>query len=116
MIILIVEDNLPIQVSLEEMLGTHEVQCEFANTVEEATQQLEEFGDRLDMVITDYQLPDGVGVDVIQVVKGMQLRCQVIGMSGDPENWAAFLTAGAIGVLEKPFVEEECLSLIFSKS
>ncbi len=110
--VLIVDDNLAVQSALSELLSTEEMECELADIVSEAIRQLEAIGERLDLVITDYQLPDGVGTEIIWAVKGMKLDCKVIGMSGNGDNKAPFLAAGAVGFLEKPVGEKEVVSMV----
>ncbi|WP_134726049.1 response regulator [Paracoccus luteus] len=55
------------------------------------------------VVIIDMGLPDGNGADLIAQMSALDPRVPVVlGMSGDPDNKAVAMAAGADGFIEKP--------------
>ena len=70
--ILIVEDQpicrLGIRSTLQNSTLNHQILAE-ATTVAEAIKALEDFGNEIDLILLDYMLPDGTGMDVIQAAK-----------------------------------------------
>jgi CheY-like chemotaxis protein len=77
--VLIVEDNTAVCLLLKEMLSDHEVVV--AVTKEEALAWIEEL--RLpDLVLCDYDLPDGTGVEVLKKIRAVSPQSRLILMSG----------------------------------
>jgi len=73
-------------------------------------------GRRFSLAITDLRLPDMSGLDVLTAVLAENPRCAVILISayGTPEIFADALSRGAAGVLSKPFLPSQILSLVRS--
>lgn len=77
--ILIVEDNTAVALILKEMLSGHDVTI--ATTKGEALVLIGEFC-LPDMVLCDYDLPDGTGVDVLKKIRVVSPQSRLILMSG----------------------------------
>lgn len=110
--ILVVDDETSIADLLAALLGafhpTWEVQT--ANTAATAACILEEVGDKeLDCLITDYNLKDGVGTELIEVARRRHLPAKLILMSGADEETARQTgkTVGIDGFLKKPFAPKD---------
>ena len=72
-----------------------------ADCLKSASRHLQTY--RPSVVIIDMGLPDGDGADLIGLIAQTQPRLPVIlGMSGDPDNKASAIRAGADGFLTKP--------------
>lgn len=72
-----------------------------ADCLRSASRHLQTY--RPSVVIVDLGLPDGDGADLIAQIAQTRPRVPVIlGMSGDPDNEDAAMTAGADGFLAKP--------------
>ncbi|MDO5613129.1 MAG: response regulator [Paracoccus sp. (in: a-proteobacteria)] len=72
-----------------------------ADSLKSATRHLLTY--RPAVVIADMGLPDGNGAELIARIHGAEPRVPVIlGLSGDPDNEAAAMAAGANGFLAKP--------------
>jgi DNA-binding NtrC family response regulator len=56
----------------------------------------------LDVVITDFHLPDGIGLTVLAAVHAQHPSCPAYVISGEPNVALHALKAGASGFLSKP--------------
>lgn len=82
--ILYVEDNPGdvelLKMCIERYYGSKNVVLEIAETVEEA---IEVFcSDKYDVVLTDWNLPDGEGIDVVQFIRNKQEDLPIFLLSG----------------------------------
>ncbi len=77
------EDNAAVCLMLKEMLSDHDVTT--AGTRGEALALIERFC-LPDMVLCDYDLPDGTGVDVLKKVRAVSPQSRLILMSGMPSH------------------------------
>jgi len=104
--ILIVEDEGMLAVTLKRLLRSNDLtDVEKAGTVEEARRILTETP--IDFVMTDFNLPDGNGAQVIRFAKERISDIKTLCMSGREENESAALEAGASAFLAKPFTSDE---------
>lgn len=103
--VLLVEDNSDEALSLKMYLESRpevEFTTEWAPTVQSAITRLERGG--VDVVLLDYTLPDGVGVEVIERIKKADPDIENIVYTGrskeDIEEEAK--QAGALDIIQKP--------------
>ena len=84
--ILVVEDQpvcrLGIRMTLSSSGIKHRILAETEN-VSQAIDFLEKKGNDADLVLLDYVLPDGTGMDVIQAVKRLHLELKIVILSGE---------------------------------
>ena len=64
------------------------------------------------MILTDYNLPDGSGIQVAWLARLAHRECPIIGMSGNLDAKRYFFEAEVIVFLEKPFGVEEVLEVV----
>ena len=100
--ILVVDDEPDLRTLYELTLLREGFRVQAAGTVSEARQCLEE--GPFDVVITDMRLPDGMGLELLQLVraKNRSERCIVITAYGSADNAVECLKAGAFDYLTKP--------------
>jgi DNA-binding NtrC family response regulator/nitrogen-specific signal transduction histidine kinase len=77
------------------------LKLDLAPTVSEALDRLE--GGAVDLVLSDFRLPDGTGLDVLEAVKARNLTIPVVLVtgSGDVESAVRLLKAGAANYVVK---------------
>ncbi len=111
--ILIIEDEKNQAELLSEYLEGKGFNCFVAFRVSEARVKLEE--NRIDLVITDYRLPDGNGYEIIKEFKSFnpQLFFIVITAYGDIDIAVKCLKAGARDFLNKPVNIVELEELVY---
>lgn len=83
--VLYVEDN-PGDVELltmciERYYGSENIMLEVAETVEEAQKAFH--ADKYDLVLTDWHLPDGEGIDVVQLIRNIEEDLPIFLLSGE---------------------------------
>ena len=100
--VLVVDDEPDLRTLYELTLLREGYRVETAATVDDAREVLR--GRRFDAMITDMRLPDGSGLDLLQLVRGQQRpeRCIVMTAYGSAENAVEALKAGAFDYLTKP--------------
>ncbi len=86
---------------------------ETATGVEDATARLDTEPDRFDLLVTDFMLEDGTGVEVAQIFREKLPQAPVLIMSGyaPPEEVEA-LTGEDVRFLAKPFEPEALLPAV----
>lgn len=110
--ILVVDDERSIAGALEIILRESGYEVLTANSVFEATTIL---SDRdFDLVITDYRLSDGTGIDLITHIKSETSETEVILMTayGSLEITIEAIKRGAYYYLEKPYTPDRLLTLV----
>ena len=84
--IIIVEDQpicrLGIRSTLERSTLEHQIMAE-AGTVAEALSCLQQYGSQTDIILLDYMLPDGTGMDVIEAAKRLCPDAKIVIFSGE---------------------------------
>ncbi|MDR0224923.1 MAG: sigma-54 dependent transcriptional regulator [Burkholderiaceae bacterium] len=100
--ILVVDDEPDLRTLYELTLLREGYRVETAASVGEARDQLQT--QRFDVVITDMRLPDGMGMELLQDLRGQQRRerCVVMTAYGSAENAVEALRCGAFDYLTKP--------------
>src|ERR1700694_98272 len=99
--ILLVEDDAPTSWRLQDALATAGFQVTSAATLAEARPHLAQSAPQV--LLTDLQLPDGHGVDLIRETRQRlpDTEIMVISIFGDEESVISAITVGATGYLLK---------------
>ena len=98
--VLLVEDDAPTSWRLQDALASAGFQVTAAATLAEARACLTQAGPKV--LLTDLQLPDGHGVDLIRETRErFPETIMVISILGDEESVISAITVGATGYLLK---------------
>jgi EAL domain-containing protein (putative c-di-GMP-specific phosphodiesterase class I) len=110
--ILVVDDNTALLEMLVELLSSKGYEVRPAPSGTAALAELKER--EFDLVLTDIQMPDATGVDVLRSVRQRDLDTPVILMTGNPtvESAVQALELGALRYLVKPFREPDMLGVV----
>ena len=115
--ILIVEDQpicrLGIRMTLTNSGISHKVLTE-AETVSQAVDFLEKNGHDIDLILLDYMLPDGTGMDVIEAVKRIHLSPKIVILSGEAGGAIVkqFMDKGVNGYMDKNIQPDELAKVL----
>ena len=110
--ILIIDDERPILLTLEALLGRHGYQPETAATASYGLRQLK--SNPPAVVLLDLQLPDAEGLEMLAQIKAEHPDTQVIILTAHDSlnNAIESIKRGAYHFISKPYAPEELLSLI----
>jgi two-component system response regulator HydG len=110
--ILVVDDSLSTLEVLERNLRTEHYQVFTASSVPEAIRILE--ATPVDLVITDFKMPEVSGIDLVRHVRENLKETEVIMITGYPsiDGAVTAVKAGAQEFLSKPFTDEELLGAV----
>jgi two-component system response regulator HydG len=110
--ILIVEDDSTFSALLTGFLKKHGNEVQPAISVKEANEQLDQTG--YDLVLLDYRLPDGTGLDVLAHIQTKNLNTAAIVMTSFHDIRTAVKTVklGAYDYITKPVNADELLMVI----
>src|SRR2546421_3677873 len=110
--ILIIDDERPILLTLEALLGRHGYQPEAAATASYGLRRLKETSPAV--VLLDLQLPDADGLEMLAQIKDEHPDTQVIILTAHDSlnNAIESIKRGAYHFISKPYAPEELLSLI----
>ncbi len=117
--LIIVEDQPVCRLGIKMTLGSsgisHQILDEFG-TAAQAIEYLEENGQNVDLILLDYVLPDGTGMDVIQAVKRLGLKAKIVIFSGEAGGATIhqLMEAGVNGFMSKSVGPEEIAVVINS--
>src|SRR5580700_11142305 len=108
--VLVVEDEEKLRRVIELQLKTAGYEVEQAGTAEGALK----LTDRADVIITDLRLPGISGLELLQQLRGQDLRTPVIVMTafGSIETAVEAMKAGAIDFLPKPFSLDHLMTVV----
>ena len=100
--VLVIDDEPDLRTLYELSLTREGYEVVTAGTVAESMQELQ--AGVFHAVVSDMQLPDGLGLEVLKFLSGSQRseRCVVITAHGSAENAVEALKAGAFDYLTKP--------------
>jgi len=103
--VLFVEDFAPGAALVRDALGRRapEIRVEIVSTVAQAIERLNRADADYDAVLTDLNLPDGLGLEIVSHVRGRRLALAVVIVTGsvDDDTWQAAEDAGADGCVAK---------------
>ena len=110
--ILIIDDNQEILFGLEKLLTKSNFKTYTASNLKEAKKALEQY--EYDLIILDWMLPDGSGVDFLAQMRKEFYTTSVLLLSSkqDIEDKVEALDSGADDYLSKPFSNIELLARI----
>ncbi len=102
--ILVIDDEPMIRSIVETLLSRRGYSVVCAGTVEEAVGLFNREGANYRALITDYNLEDGTGVDIVNVIKKKAAGIPVVLMTGSAEmTRTASDEAGFFAYFRKPF-------------
>lgn len=115
--ILVIDDSTTVCKAVAEMLNHSRFKVTTANSGKEALERSDIVG--IDVVLTDIFMPGESGIEVIQRVRENWPEVRMIAMSagyGDEMDGGKALEAarkvGAVASIQKPFTQEDLISLI----
>ena len=110
--ILIIDDERPILLTLEALLGRHGYQVETSGTASLGLKLLKTKSPAL--VLLDLQLPDAEGLQTLDEIKMESPETQVIILTAHDSlhNAIESIKRGAFHFISKPYAPEELLSLV----
>lgn len=110
--ILIVEDNAVFRQTVRELLQDLGYKVRGARSYSKAVKRLTRH--KFDLVLSDIDIGDGSGFDVLELARQTRPEASVILMSGDadPESIQQALDSGAARFLPKPFSLQALLQSI----
>src|SRR5512141_2401572 len=110
--VLLVDDEPDLLELLELTLSRMGLDTTRAETVRDAKRLLD--NEPFDLCLTDWRLPDGTGLEVVQHITehGLDVPAAVITAYGSTENAVAALKAGAFDYLAKPVALEQLRALV----
>jgi len=108
--ILLLEDDLMIAGGLIYALEQEQYEVTHAKTVEEGKMALNR--ENFDVAILDMQLPDGLGSDLQQILKGTMTQVMFLTVIDDEGNIVKAFEEGAADYLTKPFRLRELLARV----
>lgn len=112
--VLVVDDERPILLTLEALLGRHGFAVETARTAAAGLESAGREENAPDVVLLDLGLPDANGLDVLTRVRREWPRLQVIVVTAQDTlaNAIDSIKLGAFHFLRKPYAPEELLNTI----
>src|SRR5918996_3603663 len=110
--ILIIDDERPILLTLEALLGRHGYQPQTAATASFGLRALKENPPAV--LLLDLQLPDAEGLEMLAQIKAEHPETQVIILTAHDSlnNAIESIKRGAYHFISKPYAPEELLSLV----
>lgn len=110
--IAIIDDERPILLTLEALLGRHGYEAHLANTAAAGTALVRKV--KPELVLLDLGLPDAEGLDVLRDLRAEHPNIQVIILTAHDTlaNAIESIKLGAFHFISKPYSTEELLSLI----
>ncbi len=109
--VLIVEDETTDRVILANIIEQAGHECHFASGGLEALETYLRGG--IDIIVTDLQMPDGGGLELIEALKSLLPETAIIAVSGmKPEGLAEARSKGATAAFGKPVDPDELIRAI----
>ncbi|RZK82713.1 MAG: sigma-54-dependent Fis family transcriptional regulator [Pedobacter sp.] len=110
--ILIIEDDRTFSQILEGFLSKHQHQTVACFEIKKALQQIDQ--QTFDLLLVDYRLPDGTGLDILSYAseKGLDMPIIIMTSFNDVRTAVKSIQLGAIDYITKPVNPDELLMLI----
>jgi DNA-binding NtrC family response regulator len=112
---LVVEDNVGLRQTLTEVVAERAAEVHACSSVAEVSALVTgSAGLRLDLVLLDFKLPDGTGLDVLTLLAQLPVQASVVAVSGEagPEETFTLAQRGVRCFLRKPFRLEDVRAAI----
>lgn len=111
-IILIIDDEYDICITLQDLLTAHGYEVRLAHTGQEGIAKAQE--QRLDAVILDLGLPDQDGMAVLQVLNQLDSHLPIIVLTAFAKSEKAVdsLSRGSFAYLTKPYNRDELKAIL----
>jgi Response regulator containing CheY-like receiver, AAA-type ATPase, and DNA-binding domains len=102
--ILFIEDNDSFREGITEFLKMHQINVIEAKNKEETLEIFYKNKDKIDLILSDLKLPDGNGIEILNIIKKIDSSIPFIFLTGQPDVESAVqaLKAGAWDYLTKP--------------
>lgn len=112
--ILLVEDEEQIRILVQDMLESAGYKVILSANAEEGIEIYKGQKDLIDLILLDYYLPDGSGLDVLRKIKEIDSSTKVLLTSGFElhDDIEKAIEEGAIGFISKPFNREQIINMI----
>lgn len=110
--ILILEDDISFSRILESFLKRHGFEVTLAPAIKSGLRKLQE--ERFDLLLLDYRLPDGTGLDILNIRRVRDRELPAIIMTGfhDIKTAVQAIKHGAFDFITKPINQDEMLMII----
>lgn len=110
--IVVIDDERPILLTLENLLKRHGYEPHLANTASAGTALIRKV--QPDLVLLDLGLPDADGIDVLRQLREDTVDLQVIILTAHDSlsNAIESIKLGAFHFISKPYAPEELMSLV----
>lgn len=112
--ILIIEDDTTFAAILARYLERYEYTTVKVGTIRSAREVLEPNAKEIDLILLDYNLPDGTGMEILEFLKEKSIIIPVLIMTGflDIKTAVGAIKKGATDYITKPINQEELLMQI----
>jgi len=110
-VILVVDDDIPIQILMQSLLREFGFQPETAGSGDKALEVVRG-GLRPDLVLLDMNMPGMSGVDALRALRAELDGVPIVILSGEPIAPSEIAALGATGAVQKPFDVPELVTQI----
>lgn len=112
--ILLVEDEEQIRILVQDMLESAGYKVILSSNAEEGIEIYKGQKDVIDLILLDYFLPDGSGLDVLRKIKEIDSSTKILITSGFElhDDIETAIEEGAVGFISKPFNREQIINMI----
>lgn len=110
-VILVVDDDIPIQILMQSLLREFGFQPETAGSGDKALEVVRG-GLRPDLVLLDMNMPGMSGVDALRALRAELDSVPIVILSGEPIAPSEITALGATGAVQKPFDVPELVTQI----
>ncbi len=112
--ILLIEDDANVARYLEELLSTDEFETTVAHLPTEALETFVENPDNFDLVIANYLMPQGTGIELAEDLHEVRPDLPILLTSGNSNNFdpQQLANAGIKGVFEKPLDSDHLVAKV----
>lgn len=110
-VILVVDDDVPIQVLMQNLLREFGFQPETAGSGDKALEVIRG-GLRPDLVLLDLNMPGMSGADAMRALRAELADVPIVILSGEPVPPKELQALGAAGAVQKPFDVVELVTQI----